>query len=207
MDRIGTAQRVTDKGVSRSVGKTPSGREPVYDFDHATKVVGQPIPMSRSQGRAPPAAETRAADRRGAGGGRLQAADIAALRKVGRSEANFTGRINGRYRANAGLCREQQDEATEQRGHDLWRFLSRHHHHHPPSAVIGPRLDGAIASPYFLSLFLVKSPLPLFLKPATPLGVRARSRVSSVRTCWQRLQRRARTPDTRDAVGAVQLSH
>ena len=49
MDRIGTARRVTDKGVSWSVGKTPSGREAVYDFDRATKVVGQPIPMSRSQ--------------------------------------------------------------------------------------------------------------------------------------------------------------
>ena len=49
MDRIGAARRVTDKGVSWSVGKTPSGREAVYDFDRATKVVGQPIPMSRSQ--------------------------------------------------------------------------------------------------------------------------------------------------------------
>ena len=49
MDQSGAARRVTDKGVSWSVGKTPSGREAVYDFDRATKVVGQPIPMSRSQ--------------------------------------------------------------------------------------------------------------------------------------------------------------
>src|SRR5262252_9905988 len=47
-----------------------------------------------------------------------------------------------------------------------------------PSGLIEVASRWCHSSPTLSSLFLVKSPLPLFLEPATPLGVRARSRVS-----------------------------